>query len=284
MFTRVEFRGHERFLFNIPQNVDIEEGTLAVCRHEQGLDIGKVLRVQIDETEESAGKILRMATEDDLRLLRSYEIKERNAIPESKTIIAKHKLNIKLVDIQVHFDGQRMTFYFISEKRVDFRQLVRSLASHYHTRIRMKQIGVRDYAKHLGGIGPCGLDLCCSRFLESFEAIGLQTLKDQNLSMTPQKVSGMCGRLLCCLRYETDFYEEVNKKFPPLRSYITTSKYGKGEIIKVDIYRNNITVQYRDVEENGGVITHTLDEFNEIKEKRIKYVPMKNNHNKENNS
>ena len=282
MFTKVEFRGHERGVFNIPQNIDVKENDLAVCKHEQGLDIGRVLKVYGTEIEKSSGKILRSTTEDDMRLHRSYEIKERNSLSESNNIIKKHKLDIKLVDIQIHFDGQRMTFYFISERRIDFRQLVKSLASHYHTRIRMKQIGVRDYAKHLGGIGPCGLDLCCSRFLTSFEAIGLQILKDQNLSMTPQKVSGMCGRLLCCLRYETNFYEEVNKKFPPLHSYIKTSKYGDGKITKVDIYRSMITVQYKNVDENGGVISHTLEEFNNIKAKTINFIPLENQKNKEN--
>ncbi|MCK4523444.1 hypothetical protein KAU15_00830 [candidate division WOR-3 bacterium] len=274
MYAKVELRGHEREFFYIPQNVDLKENDLVVCKHEQGLDIGKVLNVQASEVKESLGKIIRSTTEDDMRLLRSYEIKERNSLKTSKDIIEKHKLSIKLVDIQIHYDGQRMTFYFISEKRIDFRQLVKDLAGHYHTRIRMKQIGVRDYAKHLGGVGPCGLDLCCTRFLTSFKAIGLQILKDQNLSMTPQKVSGMCGRLLCCLMYEIDFYEEVNKKFPPCYSFLNTSKYGKGKIMKVDIFRSKITVQYENVEENGGVITHTLKEFNEIKEKKIRYVPM----------
>ncbi len=273
MYARVEFKGNERFLFEVPQNVDIEIGKYAICKHEQGLDIGKVVNIYTTAFEESIGIILRKATEDDMRLKRAYEIKEKNSFNPTLKKIQENHLNIKLVDIEVHFDGQRMTFYFISEKRVDFRQLVKSLASHFRTRIRMKQIGVRDYSKRLGGIGPCGQEQCCTRFLGNFEAISLQTLKDQNLSMTPQKVSGMCGRLMCCLMYEMDFYEEVSKKFPSLNSHIITTKYGSGKIIKIDIYKDLITIQYDDVEENGGVITHTLEEFNKIKKKKFSFIP-----------
>ena len=276
MYARVEIKGHERFLFEVPQNIDIEINRYAICKHEQGLDIGLVLNVYPNEFEESVGTILRKASEDDMRLKRAYEIKEQNSFNPTLKMIKDNNLDIKLVDISIHFDGQRMTFYFISEKRVDFRSLVKSLASHFHTRIRMKQIGVRDYARRLDGIGPCGQKQCCTRFLSNFEAISLQILKDQNLSMTPQKVSGMCGRLMCCLMYEIDFYEEANKKFPALYSRITTSKYGEGTITKINIYKDEITIQYDNVEENGGVLMHTLIEFNKIKQKKFSYVPPKN--------
>ncbi len=273
MFARVEFRGHERFVFEVPPDTDVEPGKHAVCKHEQGLDVGIVLGSYTYAYEDIYGTILRKATEDDMRLKRSYEIKERNSYEASLKKITENNLGIKLVDIEIHFDGQRMTFYFISDKRVDFRQLVKSLASHFHTRIRMKQIGVRDYAKRLGGIGPCGQEQCCSRFLKNFEAISLQTLKDQNLSMTPQKVSGMCGRLMCCLMYEMDFYDEVSKKFPALGTRVITEKYGSGKIIKIDIYNDIITIQYDEVEEHGGVLSHPLEEFNAIKKKKWAFIP-----------
>jgi len=272
MFARVEFRGNERGLFELPSNIDAEAGEHIVCQHEQGMDVGLMLNTYSYEYEKQMGKILRRATEDDMRLKRSYEIKEIESFEITLKKIEENALAIKLVDIEVHFDGQRMTFYFISEKRVDFRQLVKSLASHFHTRIRMKQIGVRDHAKRIGGMGPCGQEMCCSRFLGNFEAITLQTLKDQNLSMTPQKVSGMCGRLMCCLMYEMDFYEEVTKKFPPLNTKVTTT-YGDGVIKKLDIYNDFVTIQYEKVEENGGLLTHSLDEFNTIKKKKWSFIP-----------
>ncbi|MDY6786555.1 MAG: regulatory iron-sulfur-containing complex subunit RicT [candidate division WOR-3 bacterium] len=276
MYARVEFRGHLRYLFNIEPHIDVKEEGRVICKHDQGLDVGKILDVYARKFGEVKGRILRMTTEDDERLLRSYTHKEKNAFHDAVKIINNHKLDIKLVDIQVHFDGQRMTFFFVSDRRVDFRALVRSLASHFHTRIRMKQIGVRDYAKHLGGLGPCGMTQCCSKFLNRFEAISLNHLKEQNLSMTPQKMSGMCGRLLCCLKYELDFYNEANKKFPDLYSRVSMEKLGPGKITKVDIYRERVTVQYEKVQENGGVVVHTLEEFNELIKKSKIHASGKN--------
>lgn len=272
MFGRVEFRGAERFLFEIPTNVDVEEKKHVICETEQGLEIGMLLKVFPYEFEKVVGKIIRKATDDDMRLKKSNEIKEQDAYEPALRFIKENNLNIKLVDIHIHFDGQHITFYFISEKRVDFRNLVKQLASHFHARIQMKQIGVRDYARRIGGFGPCGEELCCRRFLKDFETITLQVLKDQGLSVTPQKVSGMCGRLMCCLMYEMDFYEEVYRKFPPLNSNVIT-ELGEGKIVKLDIYNSLVVIQYNDVEENGGLITHTLEEFNKIKKKRWKFIP-----------
>lgn len=273
MYGRVEFRGHERFLYEIPSNIDVEEGKHVICQHEQGLDIGILIKIYTEEYEKSEGKIIRKATEDDLRMRRSNQLKEKDSFEAALKKINENNLNIKLVDIEIHFDGQHMTFNFISERRVDFRQLVKSLASYFHTRIRMKQIGVRDHAKRIGGCGPCGQEMCCTRFLCNFEAITLQTLKDQNLSMTPQKVSGMCGRLMCCLMYEMEFYDEVSKKFPPLNSNIVTEKFGNGKIVKLDIYNDTVSVKYEKVEENGGLLIHTLEEFNIIKKKKWSFIP-----------
>ncbi|PIP14364.1 MAG: stage 0 sporulation protein [bacterium (Candidatus Stahlbacteria) CG23_combo_of_CG06-09_8_20_14_all_34_7] len=281
MFGRVEFGGYERALFEIPSNVDIEEGKSVICQHEQGLDIGFLLKIYPYNYENPIGKILRKATDDDMRLNRSNQLKEKDSYPLALKRIEEANLSIKLIDIKIHFDGQHMTFYFISEKRVDFRQLVKSLASLFHMRIRMKQIGIRDSAKRIGGYGPCGQEMCCKRFLSNFEAITLQTLKDQNLSMTPQKVSGMCGRLMCCLMYEMDFYDEVSKKFPPLNTNISTEKYGDGKIVKIDIYNDSVTVKYEKVEENGGLLVHTLDEFNRIKKKKWSFFPKINENSKE---
>ncbi|MEO0288094.1 MAG: regulatory iron-sulfur-containing complex subunit RicT [candidate division WOR-3 bacterium] len=271
MFGRVEFRGAERKMFEIPTNIDVEEGKYVICQHDQGLDIGILLKIFPYEFEKSVGKIIRKATDDDIRLKKSNEMKEKDAYEPTLKFIKENGLNIKLVDIEIHFDGQHITFYFISEKRVDFRNLVKQLASFFHARIQMKQIGVRDYAKRLGGFGACGEELCCRRFLKDFEAITLQTLKDQGLSVTPQKVSGMCGRLMCCLMYEMDFYEDVYKRFPPINSNVVTT-LGEGKIVKLDIYNDLVTIQYKDVEENGGLITHTLEEFNKIKKKKWKFV------------
>lgn len=276
MFGRVELRGYDRFLFEIPSNIDVEEGKYVICQHEQGMDIGLLLKVYPHDYEKVIGKITRKATDDDMRLKRSNQLKEKDAYAPALKKIEENNLSIKLVDIEIHFDGQHMTFYFISERRVDFRQLVKSLASFFHTRIRMKQIGIRDHAKRIGGYGPCGQEMCCKRFLGNFEAITLQTLKDQNLSMTPQKVSGMCGRLMCCLMYEMDFYDEVSKKFPPLNTHVSMEKFGEGKIVKVDIYNDRVTVQYEKVEENGGLLTHTLEEFNQIKKKKWSFIPKVN--------
>ena len=154
---------------------------------------------------------------------------------------------MKLVDVEYQFDGNKITFYFTAEKRVDFRELVKELASTYRVRIELRQIGVRDEAKRLSGYSVCGRRLCCTTFLKNFEPITTQFAKDQLMPLNPQKLSGVCGRLMCCLNYERDFYLNELKKYPPIDSIISTPK-GKGTVEKIDVFREEVIVRFQNNE------------------------------------
>ncbi|MDF2813970.1 MAG: stage 0 sporulation protein, partial [Paenibacillus sp.] len=170
--------------------------------------------------------------------------------------IREHQLKMKLVDVEYTFDRNKIIFYFTAEGRIDFRELVKDLASVFRTRIELRQIGVRDEAKMLGGIGPCGRILCCSSFLGDFEPVSIKMAKDQNLSLNPTKISGLCGRLMCCLKYEHDQYESVREELPRIGSYVVTS-LGNGKVIGLKVDERIIRVQLMD---NGKVETFPFED------------------------
>ncbi|RKY64822.1 MAG: stage 0 sporulation protein, partial [Candidatus Latescibacterota bacterium] len=166
--------------------------------------------------------------------------KEEEAFRACREKIAQHGLKMKLVDVEYQFDGKKITFYFTAEHRVDFRDLVRDLAKYFHTRVELRQIGVRDEAKWVGGYGPCGRRLCCAAFLREFESVSSQMAKLQNLCVSPDKISGLCGRLMCCLLFEREFYEEVARKFPKVGSKVSGEDGRVYEVSKVDIFRDRV--------------------------------------------
>lgn len=194
-----------------------------------------------DEAADQFKSVLRAATQDDLDRYRENVVLASEALRECARLVREHGLDMQLLEANYTFDNKKLIFYFTSEARVDFRGLVRDLASLFRTRIELRQVGVRDEAKALGGIGPCGRELCCTRFLKDFGVVSIKMAKDQGLSLSPGKISGMCGRLMCCLSYEQDFYEERLRELPKLKRLIQTPD-GPGKVTAVDPVTNTVRV------------------------------------------
>lgn len=255
----VEFKGNRRQAYSAPDDMAIGSGKYVIVQAERGEDIGLVRRVSCPREYESSDrplKIIRLATKNDLERLKFNRQKEEESKGECLKFIEKHGLKMKLIDVEYQFDCNKITFYFTAEKRVDFRELVKDLAATLRTRIELRQIGVRDEAKRIGGYGICGKPQCCSSFLGEFKTISTQMARLQSLALNPQKISGNCGRLLCCLRYEQEFYESVQPDYPPIGS----SCRFEGADCRVDkcnIYREQITLKFDD----GIQRTISLDEY-----------------------
>ncbi len=248
----VQFKGTRRNYYENAGGFDLAVGDQVVVEAEKGVDLGTVHlvgeNVLIKRREkgillQQERKVVRKALPEDAAQLRTNREKEKDAGRICKEKIVKHRLPMKLVDSEYQFDRNRVTFYFTADKRVDFRELVKDLASVFRTRIELRQIGVRDEAKRIGGIGSCGLELCCMTWLTEFHRIGTQHARVQNLPLNPVKLSGQCGRLKCCLVYEVQNYVESLKRFPPLDTVIRTSK-GEGRVEKVDIFRDLVYLHF----------------------------------------
>lgn len=243
--VEVLFRGEVREIFENPGPVILRPGDFVVVQADKGEDMGQVILkgewVSKKAAEPPLRKVIRKAGPKDLEQRGVNASKEIEAFKVCRDRIEERELKMKLVDVDCRFDGSRITFYFTAEKRVDFRELVKDLASVYRTRIELRQIGVRDEAKRLAGFGSCGRKYCCSTFLTEFEPVTLKMAKDQHLSLSPSKISGACGRLMCCLMYEVDAYRKALNSYPRVGSKI---KIGDREvqINRVDIFREGVFV------------------------------------------
>jgi len=222
----VKFKDAGKIYYFSPEKKDYEIGDNVIVKTARGLEFGfiaasnkKVLGKDIVQPLRS---VERAATEDDVRRWESNKQLEKSAFETCIRMIAKHKLDMKLIEAEYTFDNSKLLFYFSSEGRVDFRELVKDLASVFHTRIELRQIGIRDEAKMMGGIGVCGRPFCCSSFLSDFVQVSIKMAKEQNLSLNSAKISGTCGRLMCCLRYESEVYEEELRRTPPVDSKVST--------------------------------------------------------------
>jgi len=237
----VVFKGERRAIYRDRNDLDLVEGEYIIVEAERGQDMGKAsligALVRLKRGKGETRSVIRRGNEKDVEILKKNQEKEKAAYKVCKEKIKEYKLEMKLVDVEMQFDGSKITFYFTAAQRVDFRELVKDLASVYRTRIEMRQIGVRDEAKRISGCGICGRKQCCSAFLTEFEQITTIMAKDQQLALNPSKISGNCGRLLCCLRYENDMYLEIFKEFPPIGSRITLD--GKrGILTYINIFEN----------------------------------------------
>ncbi len=257
----LEFKGGRKALFSNPRNIPFQIGDFAVVDIERGQDVGQVLR-EGDEASRKirdkgiAGEILRRATSADMEKAECIREKELEAHRICQELIGRHDLPMKLVDVEWQFDGNRIRFYFTSDRRVDFRKLVRELASRFKTRIEMRQIGVRDEARRLGGYGRCGRYYCCRGVIQDFDPVTLKMVKEQHLAPGSPKISGGCGRLMCCLRYEREFYQKAGKEFPKLGTKVDMGGR-KGRVVAVDIFRGRVSVS----DPEGQTITVTLEDY-----------------------
>ncbi|HOP07575.1 MAG TPA: regulatory iron-sulfur-containing complex subunit RicT [candidate division Zixibacteria bacterium] len=235
----VEFKGSRREYFYNTYYHSINQSDYVIVQAERGENIGLVrtqVEQEVDFTDrDRPGSILRPASEEDKATYRELQKKEDEYRDEVIEIIARHGLAMKVVDVELQFDGNKMTVYFTADHRVDFRELVKDLAARYRTRIELRQIGVRDEARRIGGYGICGMNQCCNTFIRGFEPISTQHAREQDLPLNPSKISGNCGRLLCCLRYEADVYAVCKKKFPPTGKRVMT-KEGEGVLERIDVF------------------------------------------------
>ena len=206
--------------------------------------------VEDDKVVEPLRKIIRYANKKDFARLRENKEKEKEAFNICLEKIAKHKLPMKLINVEYKFDRSKLLFYFTADGRIDFRELVKDLAAIFKTRIELRQIGVRDEVKRIGGNGVCGRELCCCTFLNNFEAVSIKMAKEQNMSLNPSKISGVCGRLMCCLKYEQDAYEEKLAKLPKIGSIVETED-GEGVVDSVEILKENVRVKFNDEDGDG---------------------------------
>ena len=200
--------------------------------------------------------VIRLATAQDEKTIIENRAKEKKAYDVCLQKIADHQLDMQLVSAEVAFDGSKILFYFTADERVDFRELVKNLAAVFHTRIELRQIGVRDKAKMVGGLGICGRPFCCASFLDDFQPVSIKMAKTQNLSLNPTKISGTCGRLMCCLKYEQDAYEDLIRTSPKMDSFVDTPE-GRGTVVEVDLLRQRVKVQMEDAPETISVFSNT---------------------------
>lgn len=257
----VRFKKTGKIYYFSPGDFHIEKDDYVIVETARGVEFGKAVIGVKEVAEEDVvlplKKVLRKATDKDKLTIEENRREAAKAFDVCLKKITEHNLDMKLVDVEYTFDRNKVLFYFTADGRIDFRTLVKDLASVFRTRIELRQIGVRDEAKMLGGIGPCGRMLCCSTFLGDFEPVSIKMAKDQNLSLNPTKISGLCGRLMCCLKYENDMYEEAKKVLPDLYQRLNTS-YGRGKVVGLNMLERLVQVE---IFESKQVIEYTLDEL-----------------------
>ena len=262
----VKFRGRGKAYFFAPNGIKARTGDALVVETAKGMELGDCVygnhMVEDTATVQPLRPVIRVATEDDLRIAEINRKREHEALGICRELIEKHKLEMKLVDVECSFEGNKILFFFTADGRVDFRELVKDLAGVFRTRIELRQIGVRDEAKMLGGLGICGRPFCCHQFLDDFQPVGTKMAKTQSMSLNPVKISGTCGRLMCCLRYEQEAYEDLLKHVPKNGAFVQTED-GYGNVTLVNLLRQNVKVKL-DGTADGTVKTYAADEIAEI--------------------
>ena len=242
----VRFRKAGKVYYFSPGDNEIKNGDHVIVETARGVEYGYVVlgshEVEDKKVVQPLKPVLRMASPEDEEIERTNKEKEKEAFRICLEKIKKHELEMKLIDTEYTFDNNKILFYFTADGRIDFRELVKDLASVFKTRIELRQIGVRDETKIRGGIGICGRPLCCSSYLSEFIPVSIKMAKEQNLSLNPSKISGVCGRLMCCLKYEEETYEELNSRLPNIGDYVTTDDGLKGEVHSVSILRQLVKV------------------------------------------
>ena len=242
----VRFRTAGKIYFFDPLKLDIKKGDFVIVETARGIEFGTVVsapkEIEDEKVIQPLKPVLRIATQKDKEQEEVNKIKEKEAFKICLEKIKKHNLEMKLIDAEYTFDNNKVLFYFTADGRIDFRELVKDLASVFKTRIELRQIGVRDETKILGGIGICGRPLCCHTHLSEFVPVSIKMAKEQNLSLNPTKISGVCGRLMCCLKHEQETYQELNRKLPNVGDHVTTDDGLKGEVQSVNVLRQLVKV------------------------------------------
>ncbi|MBR4287617.1 MAG: stage 0 sporulation family protein [Clostridia bacterium] len=241
----IRFKENGKIYYFDPDSKNFSKGENVIVETVRGIECGEIATpnhtVAEEEIRHPLKKIIRGANAEDIKIVAANHKKEAEAFDFCEKKVEQLGLDMKLVEVECTFDGSKMLFYFTSDDRVDFRELVKILASQYRTRIEMRQIGVRDVSKMIGGLGICGRPFCCSQFLDDFHPVSIKMAKEQGLSLNPSKISGTCGRLLCCLKYEQDSYEYLNKITPRVGSIVDT-KEGRGTVVESNLLTGKLKV------------------------------------------
>lgn len=258
----ISFKDKGRIYNFSPNDIELKPNITVIVETERGIQFGRV-ETKITEIDEEKiktplKKVLRIATKEDYQKNKKNLNDAVKALQEARKIVKKYNLNMNIIYANYTFDRDQLLFRFIADSRVDFRDLVKDLASLYHTRIELRQVGVRDKAREIGGIGMCGKKLCCAQFNYDFDAVSINMAKNQNLSLNPTKINGICGRLLCCLKYEDETYKDCRKCLPQLGKLVETKK-GKGKVVSLDILKKTYRV---DIPEVGIVEVNCKGEIN----------------------
>lgn len=268
----VRFRTAGKIYFFDPMNFEIKRGDHVIVETARGIEFGTVItgitEVEEEKVIQPLKPVIRLANARDMEQEANNKLKEKEAFRICLEKIHKHELEMKLIDAEYTFDNNKVLFYFTADGRIDFRELVKDLAGVFKTRIELRQIGVRDETKIVGGIGICGRPLCCHSYLSDFIPVSIKMAKEQNLSLNPTKISGVCGRLMCCLKNEEETYEELNRRLPGIGDYVTTEDGLKGEVQSVNVLRQLVKV----VVEDGDA--------KEIKEYPVEQIQFKRRHGK----
>ncbi len=269
----VRFRVAGKIYFFDPLQFPIKSGDHVIVETARGVEYGTVVgdirEIKNEDINQPLKPVLRIATKEDDQKEAANRLKEKEAFQICLEKIAKHGLEMKLIEAEYTFDNNKVLFYFTADGRIDFRELVKDLASVFKTRIELRQIGVRDETKIIGGIGICGRPLCCHTHLSEFVPVSIKMAKEQNLSLNPTKISGVCGRLMCCLKHEEETYEYLNKKLPNIGDFVTTDDGLKGEVQSVNVLRQLVKVIV------------DVDDEKEIQEYRVDQLRFKRRHKKE---
>ena len=268
----IRFKEVGKIYYFSPGKHTLSVGDKVIVETARGVECGEVVipnrKVDSEAVVQPLKTIIRTVTADDLKTIAENEKKEAEIMKVFVKKIEEHKLNMKAIDVEYTFDGSKILFYFTAESRVDFREIVKDLAAIYRTRIELRQIGVRDEAKMLGGLGICGRPFCCSSFLGEFQPVSIKMAKEQSLSLNPTKISGTCGRLMCCLKYEQDCYEELLKITPKVDAYVETAE-GRGVVVDTNILTGVIKVRL-DKKQDSPPITVKRDDVKVIKDAKIR--------------
>lgn len=246
----VSFTNRKQIYYFNPKNLDLRRNVTVIVETERGTQFGKVelppFEIPEQQLKSPLKDVIRISTKKDY-LHHKQNLKDaKESLKYCKELVEKYKLKMQIMDADYTFDRSQLLFRFVSDNRIDFRELAKELANRYRTRIELRQVGVRDKAKEVGGCGLCGRQLCCNRFNSDFTSVSINMAKNQNISLNPSKINGVCGRLLCCLRYEDDVYKECRKDLPAMGNIVETEK-GRGKVVSLDIINGKYTVNVPDV-------------------------------------
>ena len=261
----VRFRNVGKIYYFNPKSFQMKPGDHVIVETARGVEYGTVVLgpKEVDDRQvvQPLKDVIRMATQKDDAKEESNRKKEKEAYQVCVKKIRAHQLEMKLIDVEYTFDNNKILFYFTADGRIDFRELVKDLAAIFKTRIELRQIGVRDETKILGGIGICGRPLCCHTYLSEFAPVSIKMAKEQNLSLNPTKISGVCGRLMCCLKHEQDTYEYLNEKLPNVGDFVRTTDGNKGEVLSVSVLRQKVRIVVTDKDDNKEVMEYPVSEL-----------------------